>query len=344
MDQWIWDRVSLKQYWGKYASQSTKPFVPVCTLEQEYAAGWPTSGSCPGCAGESLWSPSRFCGSWEGWAGLMVPRSPAHGEGTEVVTSLPRLQTVSIAADISELCEYSMRLGTCAVEGGLQTLVGSLRLAVGLSVTPWWQAHCSAQCPAKFLPHFWHKLVSAGIPWIWNTWSTNSSAVSAAEGHKMYSFEKWSTIVSIVSLPWDGGNPVTKSKAMWDMDGQALGADGQDQKLADGLPSLSHTWYRSWHTHGCQMTWLAIRSVIVEESSTESTRMAGKLGCVTPLEDLRKDRDGHKHYNPGTSTRIWVSTRSCLYQGLNLLSQGANKTRWREDGVWHRWAAPVTVK
>ena len=66
----------------------------------------------------------------------MVPRSPAHGEGTEVVTSLPRLQTVSIAADISELCEYSMRLGTCAVEGGLQTLVGSLRLAVGLSVTP----------------------------------------------------------------------------------------------------------------------------------------------------------------------------------------------------------------
>ena len=48
-----------------------------------------------------------------------------------------------------------------------------------------------------------------------------------------------------MSLPWDGGNPVTKSKAMWDMDGQALGADGQDQKLADGLPSLSHTWYRS---------------------------------------------------------------------------------------------------
>lgn len=47
------------------------------------------------------------------------------------------------------------------------------------------------------------------------------SLVSAAEGSfwrgtKWKNLEKWSTIVRMTVFPSDGGNPVTKSNAMWD--------------------------------------------------------------------------------------------------------------------------------
>ena len=78
----------------------------------------------------------------------------------------------------------------------------------------------------------------AGIPWIWNTWFTSSSAVSVAEGSlgrppKCTALENRSTIVRMVSLPCDTGNPVTKSKAMGNQgrpgtgSGRRRPADGQ---------------------------------------------------------------------------------------------------------------------
>ncbi len=63
--------------------------------------------------------------------------------------------------------------------------------------------------------------MSEGRPWILNTWSTMTWAVSRANGNlergmKLAALEKRSTTVRITVLPAESGRPVTKSNAMWD--------------------------------------------------------------------------------------------------------------------------------
>ena len=47
--------------------------------------------------------------------------------------------------------------------------------------------------------------------------------------------------------------------------------------------------------------------VLKQRQGAKSTRMAGKPGCVGPLEELRADRDRNKQATLGTTTRIRVS-------------------------------------
>lgn len=118
-------------------------------------------------------------------------------------------------------------LGTNTAKGILKVLVGPLRLSISLRMetsgktSAWQKAYQTWE--VNWGPR--SQTMSMGMLWRRNTWFTNRSAVSDAEGNlgraaKCAALGNLSTMVSIVVI----GKPVTKSKAMWDQEWPGTGS------------------------------------------------------------------------------------------------------------------------
>ncbi len=127
--------------------------------------------------------------------------------------------------------------------------------------------------------------MSEGRPWILNTWSTITWAVSRADGNlgrgiKWAAFEKRSTTVRMTVFPAESGRPVTKSNAMWDH-----GRDGMGRGLrrpAGGV-LLDLVWAQTWQEATKRRT---SRSLVGHQNRWRiAANVPRTPGCATNLDE-----------------------------------------------------------
>ena len=175
--------------------------------------------------------------------------------------------------------------GRNAAEGCLQVLVSSLGLSVGLGVITRQNAlhTCEVNCGPR------SETISRGRPCSRNTCWVRRSAVSRAEGSlgrgtKCTPLEKRSTMVSMVVLPAEGGNPVTKSTAMWDHGrlGMGSGRSNPEEGWREAFP-------RAQTRHAAIKAWIS---------------------CVMPVHQKRRRMNSSVRWIPGwqASLDAWPQT------------------------------------
>lgn len=155
---------------------------------------------------------------------------------------------------------------------------------------------------------------------------------SCGRGINWTALEKWSMMVKITVLPWEGGSPVTKSTAICDQRRLGVGrgsrcpAGGELEALERAQVVQAAIYLQMSFSMEGQKTSLE------ETYSPMDPSLAGYPGSITPGDYDIPKRVRHKQSSRRTLYMVRCLTLGLLALSFNVPGQAAHKTGCRDDG------------